>query len=178
MPIQVTCPGCHAGYNVPDAYAGKQIRCKRCQSTVPVGAAPAAARAAAPAPAAAAASTIQTSCPSCHAVYKLPETMLGKSARCKKCQTSFVIGAAPKPAEELVAILVGPPPAAVPPPRAVQPGPPPVPAAAITMHPAMAPTLHGGPPPVAHQAAGAPDGSPLQQFVHESTRQRPGPVAF
>src|SRR5262249_13607838 len=97
MPIQTVCTGCNASYSVPEAYAGKQIRCKKCQQSITV---PGAAPAPAPAPAA---PQIQATCPSCHAVYKLPETARGKSARCKKCQTPFVVGA-PAPEEELVAI--------------------------------------------------------------------------
>lgn len=37
---------------------------------------------------------VPISCPSCNKRYHLPETMLGKSVRCKQCNTAFVAGGA------------------------------------------------------------------------------------
>ena len=37
---------------------------------------------------------VPISCPSCNKRYNLPETMLGKSVRCKQCNTAFVAGGA------------------------------------------------------------------------------------
>src|SRR5690349_584688 len=39
MPIQITCPNCHAVYNVPEEQRGKRARCKKCE-TIFVAAAP------------------------------------------------------------------------------------------------------------------------------------------
>ena len=42
---------------------------------------------------------IDVACPACAAVYKVPETLLGKNLRCKGCQANFVAAAAsPAPA--------------------------------------------------------------------------------
>jgi predicted Zn finger-like uncharacterized protein len=174
MPIKVTCAGCQAPYTVPDNYAGKQIRCKRCQSNVTVPGA--SIRAAGPAPAAhaaPAAGTLQASCPNCHAVYKLPDSARGKSARCKKCQTSFVVGA-PQQEEELVAIQAAPRTAPPPPTFAVQPAPPVPPPLGVQPAPAYAATA----PVAVTFGQAAPHGSPLHQFVQEATQTKPGPVAF
>src|SRR5258708_17186390 len=32
MPIPSTCPGCKATVNLPDAFLGKRVRCKKCQT--------------------------------------------------------------------------------------------------------------------------------------------------
>src|SRR5690242_13725892 len=57
MAISVTCPGCQSVYPVPEALAGKTIRCKKCgemmpvvapQAAAPPAAAPVAARPARP----------------------------------------------------------------------------------------------------------------------------------
>src|SRR5439155_13963836 len=42
MPIRVLCSECKTEYNLGDHLAGKKIRCKKCQATVPVPAAPSA----------------------------------------------------------------------------------------------------------------------------------------
>ncbi len=49
MAISITCPGCQSVYAVPEALAGKTIRCKKCGETVEVAAPPAAPLAARPA---------------------------------------------------------------------------------------------------------------------------------
>lgn len=36
MPIDVTCPGCGRKYKVPEAAAGKSVRCRACQKVIPV----------------------------------------------------------------------------------------------------------------------------------------------
>src|SRR5262245_14088833 len=32
MPFHASCPGCRTTYSVPDASAGRRLRCKRCQT--------------------------------------------------------------------------------------------------------------------------------------------------
>lgn len=82
-------------------------------------------------------------CPSCHAAYEVPESLLatGKGVRCAKCGTEWV----PLPAEPV------PPPAAAPPPEPAPspPPPPPPPAAAVAEPPRGAfPAVPESPPPV------------------------------
>lgn len=36
MPILATCPSCQAALNAPDSAAGKQVRCPRCKTAVPI----------------------------------------------------------------------------------------------------------------------------------------------
>ena len=38
--IRVTCPKCNTPYNVKDALAGKSVKCKKCDISMPVPAAP------------------------------------------------------------------------------------------------------------------------------------------
>src|SRR4051812_22736514 len=36
MPVRTTCPGCQASFDVPEAFAGKTVRCMWCDATFAV----------------------------------------------------------------------------------------------------------------------------------------------
>jgi uncharacterized protein YkwD len=64
---------------------------------------------------------IDIACPACSAVYKVPETILGKNLKCKGCQTSFVAAAASPPSPSPFAELPASAPSDAPSPAAEKP---------------------------------------------------------
>lgn len=91
MPIQATCPGCQRKLNIPDAHAGKTVKCPCGQSLV----AKAAVAASAPSPpAASAAPTIGLNCPSCQRKLNVPGHLAGKAVKCP-CGSQLKVPAAP-----------------------------------------------------------------------------------
>ena len=88
MPFKTKCPGCAKGLTVPDAAAGKRVKCPACAHqwvlAVPVASSQAATAPAEPA-ATAKPATTTTKCPGCWQPIQVPAAMAGKQAKCPAC---------------------------------------------------------------------------------------------
>jgi predicted Zn finger-like uncharacterized protein len=96
---------------------------------------------------------LQTRCPTCKTHYLLTDDQVGKPIRCGKCQTTFAVGAAPRPQPPVPPAARPPAPPAPPPARPAPP--PPQPAQRTTAVRRPAPPPPAAPPAAARSAPAA-----------------------
>ena len=96
MPIQLKCPKCGKPLVVKEAMVGKSVGCPKCKTalTVPSGDRPAAPT---PQTAPSAEGRRQVGCPTCRQPLIVKDSMLGKKARCPKCEAVVQMPAAEQP---------------------------------------------------------------------------------
>jgi predicted Zn finger-like uncharacterized protein len=83
MPISTSCPHCDTHYNLPDAVAGKKVRCKKCQETFPVSGANGS-------NGHSHGDTVPVICPHCETPAK-SRAVPGTRVRCKRCGEAFTV---------------------------------------------------------------------------------------
>jgi DNA-directed RNA polymerase subunit RPC12/RpoP len=98
MPVEAACPSCDGKFRLPDAAAGKKIRCPKCKAPMevpPLAAVPEPepAKPDPPVPSTTPAATVEASCSHCAGKFRLPETAAGKKIRCPKCKEPMAVPA-------------------------------------------------------------------------------------
>src|SRR4051812_48447375 len=93
----VQCPNerCRARFEVDDMYLGRKARCKNCQTTFVLTQPPGEPEPSSPG---SATPKVAARCPKagCGAETQVPDAMLARTVRCKRCGTTFVLTRSPE----------------------------------------------------------------------------------